>query len=378
MGIIDATLLTRKRKDMAGRHTNIYYWSGTGNSFRVARWLAEYGRKNRHDCALRLMGRATPPVENNASTDIGLVFPTHGFTAPWHVIRFTLSLPGRQHQTQRRAFCLTTRAGIKTSRFYLPGISGSALFVVAFILLIKGYTIHALASVDMPSNWFSLHQIQQDWKCRQIIARSREKVTSFAAIFFSGGRLLFSVNLVYECIWGVLLSPVSLLYQLFGRFFLAKLFFAGPTCNGCGICVDHCPVEAVRLRKGRPYWGITCESCMRCSSICPQQSIEAGHSWGLILLLLTSFPTMGVLIPYLKQEEHSYSILAHSPVEWLVYLVFFHCTLLLYSHIFFHVLRYQPVRWFFTKTTFTHYWRRYHEPETNLHFINGQQNNDDR
>ncbi|MBW1815229.1 MAG: hypothetical protein JRJ39_16720 [Deltaproteobacteria bacterium] len=53
---------------------------------------------------------------------LGLVFPTHGFTAPWHMIKFTCRLP-RVKKTS--AFCTATRAGLKIGKVFTPGISGT-------------------------------------------------------------------------------------------------------------------------------------------------------------------------------------------------------------------------------------------------------------
>ena len=48
-------------------------------------------------------------------------------------------------------------------------------------------------------------------------------------------------------------------------------------CNGCGICVDHCPMDVLRLDpvKEKAYikYIRDCQSCFLCETECPQGAI---------------------------------------------------------------------------------------------------------
>ena len=44
-------------------------------------------------------------------------------------------------------------------------------------------------------------------------------------------------------------------------------------CTGCGICVDVCPVEAIRLENGKAVVGEECIGCGACEAECPQAAI---------------------------------------------------------------------------------------------------------
>ena len=47
-------------------------------------------------------------------------------------------------------------------------------------------------------------------------------------------------------------------------------------CIGCGKCEKVCPLDNIRLKKGKPEWGGDCTHCMACICSCPREAIEYG------------------------------------------------------------------------------------------------------
>jgi hypothetical protein len=84
---------------------------------------------------------------------------------------------------------MTTRAGLAFGRFVLPGIGGTSTFLIALILWLRGYRVRGVMSADMPSNWFSLHPIQQPTTLRRIVDRSEHRVRAFARHLLDGRRV---------------------------------------------------------------------------------------------------------------------------------------------------------------------------------------------
>jgi Pyruvate/2-oxoacid:ferredoxin oxidoreductase delta subunit len=355
---------------MCYRKAVIYYLSGTGNSFRVSCWMAQHASDSGVDVKMVSVNDAEPVRELDASTEtlLALVFPTHGFTAPWHMIKFALRLPRRR---LTHVFCLATRAGLRLGRLYPPGISGSATFLIALILFLKGYRVRGTSATDMPSNWYSLHPIQGEKSVEQIRKRAIVRTRASMARILDGRRLWFTWNNLYEVILGILLSYISFLYLIKGRFFLAKLFFANRNCDGCGICATNCPVGAIDMKGSDlkwPFWRYNCESCMKCAAFCPQNAIEAGHSWFVILIYVATLPVTGFLLVQLAPFLPTSDLPESSPLVFVLEFFLFFPVLFFSYFVFSRLLRVPLINRIFSLTTFTHLpsWGRYREPETRL------------
>jgi hypothetical protein len=309
-----------------------------------------------------MSARPAGEIGRGKTTLLALVMPTHGFTAPWAMLRFVLRLPRRGGT---HAVVVATRAGSRIGPTLTPGFEGTACLLVAAILALKGYHIRGIAGMDMPSNWIAVHPGLSADTVAEIVARAENNTARFMGAILSGRPRNASWMVILA---GLLLVPMSLAYLLIGRLFLGKLFFASTRCNGCGLCAEACPNRAIEM-QGRdrrwPYWTFRCESCMRCMGYCPTGAVEASHLLGLgAYLLAGALPTAGFLA-WLAVRVPALALLSGAP-RWLVSSASALVILGLAYPIFHRLLRIGWINWFFTHTTLTHYYRRYHEPETTL------------
>ncbi len=347
---------------------DLYFMTGTGNTRRAALFMADEAEATGVPATAHAISGVKPmePPPAGPTGLLGLLMPTHGFTAPWLMMKFAARLPRGEG---RHAFCVTTRGGLKFGRLFTPGIGGTAVFLIALMLFVKGYRVRGALGLDMPSNWTSLHSGLKEETSRPIIARAEKRSKRFAGTLLAGKLSWFTWSNLYDLVFGLLLLPVSLGYLVVGRLALAKLFFATNECNSCGICEANCPVAGVKLRGTRrplPYWTYHCESCMRCMAYCPKQAIEASQSYGAVVVVLCTLPAVAYALERLAAWWPQLAAL-NGPAGLQVFGIAWAILVVAVSYVFFYLLsRIPPINTLFKYTTLTVIYKRYKEPDTKL------------
>ncbi|MGD2104624.1 MAG: EFR1 family ferrodoxin [Anaerolineae bacterium] len=350
---------------MRDRRATFYYYSGTGNSRRVAVWLAQAADDAAYQVILSPIRSAHLPgdIGRGEESLFGLVFPTHAFTAPWVVLRFAVRLPRRERTS---AVVVATRGALKIGPLYTPGFEGTATLIVGLLLALKGYHVQGMKGIDMPSNWMALHPSLPPGAVAEIIQRAHATTARFSDAILSGKQR--PPNVVASPL-GLLMLPVSLAYVVIGRPFLTKLFFASTRCTSCGSCATHCPGRAVEMRgdedRLRPYWTLRCQSCMRCMAYCPVQAIEASQLLAIGVYLLSRLLPMTAALVWVASRFPTFSFLRHVP-EWVVVWTTGVVALAVFSPLLHRLLRERRLNRLFTHSTLTHLYPRYHEPLTTL------------
>lgn len=337
---------------------SIFYLSGTGNALKATLCFEQQAQLlNIETHVISVDRQKKANNEQIANSDIiGLCYPTHGFSLPWHMLRFILSLPKSK---DKHFFLLNTRAGSKLFNLFLPGISGIAQWLPLFILWFKGYKCRGLFPLDMPSNWISIHPGFSSKTVHSITAHCMALTVKFASRILSG-------NTVYRPIAFVLLPldifliPIAMGYMLAGRFFIAKTFIADYSCDNCDLCIINCPVGAIEKKFKRPFWTINCESCMRCINICPKHAIQTAH--GYVTLFVFAF----LYIPFFAISSDfimSYISTGISFIDGLLDLTVFTIIaipfLLTSYYLVAYLQRFKASSFLFRYTSLTYFWKHY-------------------
>ncbi len=270
----------------------IYYFTGTGNAKQVAKWIIDVAKTKGINTQLINIGEQQPFTDFKFSEEtlIGFCYPTHGFNAPPIVLKYIWNFAKSKHGN--KFFVVNTRAGMKISRVFTPGLSGIALLIPALMLILKGFKLHGYRSIDLPSNWISIHPGLKEKVVLSIFNRCKHITRNFSEKILSGKQMLRGF---WELPIDLAISPVSIVYYLYGRFVLSKTFIATKNCNQCGTCVKNCPVQAITMKDKLPYWSYKCESCMRCMNNCPFRAIETPHGF-VTLLWWFAFSILPLLI----------------------------------------------------------------------------------
>lgn len=343
----------------------IYYFSGTGNAKNAAEWIGNIAmtkKINTHIYNIDRFEEIIIPSLEDGRTLIGFCFPTHGFGPAPLMLKFIVLFPALLNTD---VFLLNTRAGLKLSKLYIPGISGLAQIVPAAILRSKGYRIVGMQPLDLPSNWISIHPGLRKKVYQSIFERCRRIINKFANNILTGKKAykaLLSIPI------DLFISPISVGYYFIGRYAIAKTFIATNDCSNCGKCIEQCPLNAIKLKSNRPFWTYKCESCMRCMNNCPQRAIETAHAYTVFIWYFG----LSIIVPFILYKAIGGNIFGldkHSTLNvilfYLLEMIFFLIIVFTGYEILHKLLRYNFFNRIIKYTSLTSFkfWRRYKAPK---------------
>ncbi|PKQ15727.1 MAG: hypothetical protein CVT67_08400 [Actinobacteria bacterium HGW-Actinobacteria-7] len=336
---------------------DLVVWSGTGNTRFVADRFSEAARSRGAETrvfSLESIGERQPGTRDL----LGLLGPTHGFTTTWPVLKAALTLPNVRGTD---AFVLVTRGGTRIAGRIFAGFEGTAAYLPAALLALRGARIRGVGAIDMPLNWTVIVPSFGPSNAAAIVEKGRLQTDCFAASVLDGETAFKGLGQLFL---GILILPLSLGYLLIARLLLAKMFFADERCTSCGTCEKNCPQQAVHLRGAvrRPYWTYRCQNCMRCMSNCPTDAIQGSQAWLLFYIWLIALPVgtlvAGILVRALGVSDGAAAGVVHlvSGYVWIAASVWFAYGILWLG------LLVPGLRVVLSRATLTRLYRRYRGP----------------
>jgi ferredoxin len=258
--------------------TDIYYFSGTGNSLHVARELQARVPETR---LIPMVGLLDEDVVHTSAEAVGLAFPQYASSTPKLVDRFISKL---DLATAEYIFATATRGG--TTCFAFDQIDK--------LLKRKGRRLDSFFVLTMPSGSEPLVQDYADKITEERIGRLEselmERLDSIKDIVIAR-----EVNREEDCRSTApppaFLKPYMPIIEPLVRYLipLGKLaesrfrFYADSRCNGCGLCERVCLAQKIRMVDGRPVWQeqAACFGCFACLNYCPETSVQIQSTWYL-------------------------------------------------------------------------------------------------
>lgn len=241
--------------------TTLYYFTGTGNSLKIARDLASLLDDAEVLSIPRLLtemqaagekGKIRPKAEQ-----VGFAFPVYAWGVPRIVINFLRHLDLSQTQY---VFALVT----------CGGGPGGTLTKFAHHLKKQGIILKAGFSIKMPDNYILWMSGPDSEKQKQICTVAKKRLTEIAEIIKqNSSRPLEKNGPLYNLMGNVV-------HKLFATHAHEqdKFFRALDRCNACGICQRICPTANISLVNGKPVWQRNCEQCLACLQWCPTEAIQ--------------------------------------------------------------------------------------------------------
>jgi ferredoxin len=247
-------------EEMMKLRINIFYFSGTGFTERVATHLFDEFRVMGNEVNLYYIPTLITEGELSGiyeDCDIfGIMYPVHSFNAPEIVVKFAKNLPKVEG---KKAFIVKT-AGEDAK------INHSSSNLLIKVLSKKGYHVSYEELVPMPSNFVTRYD---DDLIRKLVRDADSIVKIIAEEIIKGRKKEYKRNLGTRAFTGV--SRIEWL----GAHMLAKFHFTvNEKCNLCEICVKHCPTNNIVIKNDKIKFGTKCTFCMRCIYSCPRKAIH--------------------------------------------------------------------------------------------------------
>jgi NAD-dependent dihydropyrimidine dehydrogenase PreA subunit/flavodoxin len=258
--------------------TEIYYFSGTGNSLHVAQELQARIPGTWLIPIVSLLHRDT--VKAGAET-VGLVFPQYASSTPKLIDRFIGKL---DLAAAKYIFAIVTRGGTTCYAFDR----------VDKLLKKKGKRLDSYFVLTMPSGSEPLvedfvHNITEE-RIAELESEMLKRLDSIREIIVTQ-KVDREEDLDGTAPPPTFLKPFMPIIDLLGPYLipLGKLaesrfgLYADSKCNGCGVCERVCLARRIQMVNGKPVWQkeAECFGCLACLNYCPEMSIQVESTWYL-------------------------------------------------------------------------------------------------
>lgn len=236
--------------------TDIYYFTGTGNSYFVAREISSQMK------GVLIPIKDTLIKENIfLESDItGIVFPSYYMHLPRIVEGFLKKLNDIEN---KYIFVVVT----------VGGIAGKVFNRTEEILKKRGGKLSGAFVVRMPANYIDAADTLPVFLQRRMFRKSKQKIKKIVTYieqkqrgkierFNPIGTLLFAKLIIKKFNQGLFNPDID------------KNFWIDERCTFCGICLKICPVNNIKIVNGSIVWKGYCEKCLACIQWCPVTSIQ--------------------------------------------------------------------------------------------------------
>ncbi len=235
--------------------TTIYYFTGTGNSLKIAKEISD----KLGDCELIPIARERKRKNITPTTEkVGFVFPLYYYGLPKIVKDFLQKI---DLNLTRYHFAVITRAGDE---------DGSCFYQLRNIFNSKSKTLDLEFAIMMPNNFIIGYPAPTEEEQKELFENASKNVKKVSE--------LIKQNKSYQA-----KARDQKYYRRFKRInenfhdlvnASDDKFYIDENCTSCGICERICPVNNIILIDGKPQWQHDCQQCLSCINYCPEKAIK--------------------------------------------------------------------------------------------------------
>lgn len=242
----------------------IYCFSGTGNTRRVARLLADRLHTDVHEFSADELREPSQAVLTSDDQIIIWAFPTYSWGVP-PVVRAIMREASLDFPADAIHLCLTT----------CGDDIGNLARMFRGDALSRGLRGGAVFSVQMPNTYVMMKGFDVDAPevAEHKINAASPRVDAIAEAILSGCTSP-ACDMVVK--GGMAWAKTAVVYPWFVRYRMNPGGFKADTsaCISCGKCARVCPMINIEYDSaGHPSWGDKCALCTACYHACPVHAI---------------------------------------------------------------------------------------------------------
>jgi ferredoxin len=248
--------------------TEIYYFSGTGNSLYVAR---ELQKRIPDSIIIPMVSLLNKKVIQTQGEAVGFVFPVHALTIPIAVKKF---IKKTDLKSSEYLFAIATRDGSIFRGFekidQLLKKKNKHLNSHFILNMCNNESRHKGYKVSSESDILSLEKVVHE-KLGAIQNMIINKMTNREI------DANYSYGFPYHPILNYLSEKLVLLGMTVAEYVGGvNYFYTDSRCNGCEICEKICLSKKIKIRDNKPIWQkkVLCYMCFACLNYCPKESVQ--------------------------------------------------------------------------------------------------------
>lgn len=248
--------------------TEIYYFSGTGNSLYIAK---ELQKRIPDSVIISMVSLLNKKIIQTQGKTVGFVFPVHALTIPIAVKKFVRKA---EMKSSGYIFAIATRDGSIFRGFkkidQILKKKNKHLNSHFILNMCNNESRHKGYKIPSESDILSLEKVVQE-KLDAIQNIIINKMTSREI------DVNYSDGFPYHPILNYLLEKLVLLGMTVAEYIGGvNYFYIDTRCNGCGICEKVCLSKKIKIKDNKPIWQkkVLCYMCFACLNYCPEKSVQ--------------------------------------------------------------------------------------------------------
>lgn len=226
----------------------IYYFSATGNSRASAEYLKEYLGES-----ISAMDIRKDKIVTCNDDYVGFIFPVYCYDAPKDIIEFIKKC---KISISSYCFCIVT----------CGGDAGNTLYTLSEVFNKMSVKLSYAKAITLPDNTarllgnpYNLDSLKTHTSIISDIAEEIKRKKEYIE------NINYSVDSYRKC-----KETWNFIYKEFRPQCIKE------NCISCGLCIQNCPVQNIKVKNGKPMFQNECMYCLACIHHCPQAAISFG------------------------------------------------------------------------------------------------------